>query len=195
MVLTYRPPPPNHKVVVRSKNIDSTPTRKPLYIEDSTCTEMRHHPRSPAGVRGRATIGNEFSDDRADDVGVIRPPLQPCKAGRLLYKKCDSWVLAAAAALTSVGAEYKGSKITADVVQNTHDLLEKQTVSNTARALPNMMYHRADRGTLILSKEPGIARILLFFGYDLVVLRPLMPASGEGWDHFWNVENRPPMRF
>jgi hypothetical protein len=74
MVLTYRPPPPNHKVVVRNKNIDSTPTCKPPYIKDSTGAGMWHHLCSPAGVRGRATIGNEFSDDQADDVGVFRPP-------------------------------------------------------------------------------------------------------------------------
>jgi hypothetical protein len=86
---------------------------------------MGHHPCSPAGVRVRATIGNEFNDDRADDIGVFRPPLQPYKAGSLLYKKCDSWVLAAAAVLTSVRAEHSGSEITADVVQNTHDLIEK----------------------------------------------------------------------
>jgi hypothetical protein len=193
MVLTYRPPPPNHKVVVRNKNIDRTPTRKPPYIEDSTGAEMWHHPCSPAGVRGRATIGNEFSDDRADEVGVFRPPLQLYKAGRLLYKKCDSWLLAAAAILTSVRAEHSGSEITADVVQNTHDLIEKQTVNNTALATPNTMYHRADRGTMVFSNEPEITKILEFFGYDLVVLCPLMPASGMDWDHFWNDENRSPM--
>jgi hypothetical protein len=180
MVLTCRPPPPNHKMVVRNKNIHSTPISKPPYVEDFTGAEMWHHSCSPAGVRGGATIGHEFSDDRADNVGVFRPPLQPYKAGRLLYKKCDSWVLAAAAVLTSVRTEHSGSEITADVVQNTHDLLEKQTVSNIVLATPNTMYHRADRCTMIFSNEPEITKILEFLGYDLVVLCPLMPASGMG---------------
>jgi hypothetical protein len=194
-VLTYGPAPPNFKLTFRVRLIDDKKTALPLYIEDATGKETVSHPCSPAGVQERATIGNEFSDDRVDDVGVFRPPLQPYKAGRLLYKKHDSWLLAAAYALTSVGAKYKGSEITATVVQNTHDLLEKQAVSNTALALPSMLYHRADRGTMIFSNEPEIARIFKFFGYDLVVLCPLMSASGVGWDHFWNAKNRPPMRF
>jgi hypothetical protein len=180
-VLTYGPAPPNYKVVVKNMTIAGKLTLAPKYVENSTGVEMWHHPCSPLGVRGRAAIGNEFSDDRADDVGVFRPPLQPYKAGRLLYKKHDSWLLAA--------------EITADVVQNTHDLLDNQAVSNAALALPNMLYHCADRRTMIFSNEPEIARIFKFFGYDLVILCPLMPVSGEGWDHFWNVENRPPMRF
>jgi hypothetical protein len=92
----------------------------PLYIEDSTGVEMWHHPCFPTGIQERTTISNEFGDARADDVGIFRPPLQPYKSGRLLYKKHASCVLAAAAALTSVGAEHSGSEITADVVQNTH---------------------------------------------------------------------------
>jgi hypothetical protein len=105
------------------------------------------------------------------------------------------WVLGAAAVLTSVRAEHSCSEITADVVQNTHDLIEKQTANNTALAIPNTMYHRADRRTMIFSNEPEITKILEIFGYDLVVLCPLMPASGMGWGHFWNAENRSPIRF
>jgi hypothetical protein len=104
-------------------------------------------------------------------------------------------VLAAAAVLSSVRAEHSGSDITADVVQKTHDLIEKQTVSKTALAIPNKMYDRASRGTMIFSNQPEITKNLKFFDYDLVVLYPLMPAGGMSWDHFWNVENRSPMRF
>jgi len=199
----HGPLPPNYTIIIGRQNNRAGPDkgRELSYFHEESVKAGRHvgswnHPCSPAESSLLPTFRPEPIDDREDITGVFHPPLPAYKAGRFVWKHHDSWESAIAASLHTSGVRIaKGNAITKEKVVQMDKSLEKKAVNDTQLRLGDTLYHPSDRGTAIFQSEPNAARAAKYQGRSLVVLCPLTPASGVGWNRFWHRSNRPPIRW
>ncbi|CAI9637655.1 unnamed protein product [Alternaria burnsii] len=204
VIKDHGPLPPNYNISLakpRRKSKVAPAYKGPYFLENSIAPGTRNvgswnHPCSPAESHLRPTFRPEPIDEREYITGTYHPPMPTYKAGKLIWKHHDSWESAISDCLNATGVkDFTGAQFTEALVRQRDQRLDELAVKDSQFHMKDTLYHPSDRGTAIFENEPNAARLAKQLGRNLVVLCPLTPASGPGWNRFWHRSNRPPIRY
>ncbi|KAI4639083.1 hypothetical protein J4E93_009573 [Alternaria ventricosa] len=67
------------------------------------------------------------------------------------------------------------------------------TPQEAAEPTNSALFYPADRGSIVFPEEPAVAIVARKYGCSLIVICPFMRADKMGYNHFYNIKNRPPM--
>lgn len=67
------------------------------------------------------------------------------------------------------------------------------TPQEAAEPRNSALFYPADRGSIVFPEEPDVAIVARKYGCSLIVICPFMRADKMGYNHFYNIKNRPPM--
>jgi hypothetical protein len=190
----YGPPPPNYMVQRKKTAMGKVQNVVVIeYTERASNKRSYDHPLSPrANASGESPIiDEEHTLDREEVRGLFYVPIT-YKAGPLIWREAINWQTALAAALNNRGIRNKETNqpITSADVQAAY---EKLPVATTSAHQNSVLYHPADRKSMVFKHESAVATVARQYNLSTIVFCPFVDHEGTRYKHIYNTENRPPI--
>ncbi|KAI4604614.1 hypothetical protein J4E80_011013 [Alternaria sp. BMP 0032] len=199
----YGPPPPNYNVV-RSEFRLTARGQKHFglrYLEashDYPGSKVRGSldaPLSPQGLTANSNpiIGDEPDLNRENWFGVIQAPITYKAGTKATWRYFNTWQGALSAALASHGFKCKSDNESIVTEKDVNATFSKVSAQQVAVPADSVLYHPADRKSLIFKNESDVAITSRAYNASLIVICPFVDADAIGFNRIYDIKNRPPV--
>jgi hypothetical protein len=191
----YGPPPPNYNAVRKKTNFTDRTNVHTIQYQDLSSANARtsyDHPFSPAALaaNGVPIVHDEPTLDRPDYPGVFQVPFTYKTDPRLRWGRASSWQDALATTFATLKVTRNGKLVTESDIKAFH----KSITPDKAKSREySVLYHPADRKSMVFKDEPVLSMTAAHFGFSLILICPFTSHNGHGYNRLYNTRERPPI--